>query len=51
MPDEFMLNKAVRTISIKNKASVDTSKVFIFLFIALDLIYLMLCFLDLLNPF
>ncbi|KAK9167328.1 hypothetical protein Scep_002519 [Stephania cephalantha] len=24
MPDEFLLNKAVRTISIKNKASVDT---------------------------
>ncbi|KAK9092436.1 hypothetical protein Syun_027347 [Stephania yunnanensis] len=23
MPDEFLLNKAVRTISIKNKASVD----------------------------
>ncbi|KAK9115269.1 hypothetical protein Syun_022066 [Stephania yunnanensis] len=24
MPDEFLLNKAVRTISIKNKAYVDT---------------------------
>ncbi|KAK9135250.1 hypothetical protein Syun_014580 [Stephania yunnanensis] len=51
MPDEFLLNKSVITVSIKNKAFVDKSKVFIFLFIALGLIYLMLCFLDLLNPF